>query len=115
VPFDDEYERRGQARGYLIADSEPGLAIAEDESGPYTVFYRVPRSSEDLVARGRLIESVCRLGAGAIVLKGVGSDAVFGILRAAKNEGQENIQAYWQHIVDGEVALAVAQSDVKGD
>jgi aromatic ring hydroxylase len=58
---------------------------------------------------------VCRLGAGTIVLKEVGSDAVFGILRAAKGEGQENIQAYRQHIVDGDVALAVAQSDVKGD
>jgi aromatic ring hydroxylase len=41
--FDTAIEH--SAHAYRIADSEPGLAIAEDENGPYTAFYRVPRSA----------------------------------------------------------------------
>lgn len=111
--FDTAIEH--SAHAYRIAQDEPELAVAHDDRGAYSAFYRIPRSPEDLVARGRLIESVCRRGAGTIVLKEVGSDAVFGILRAAQGQGRVNAEAYWRHVVDHDVALAVAQSDVKGD
>lgn len=103
------------AHGFSIADSHPDLAIAHEDDGPYSAFYRVPRSPKDLVERGKLIETVCRYGVGTIVLKEVGSDALFGLLRATTGEGRENALRYWKHVVDGDVALAVAQSDVKGD
>ncbi|WP_040166082.1 4-hydroxyphenylacetate 3-hydroxylase N-terminal domain-containing protein [Microbacterium gorillae] len=104
------------AHGYSIADTDPGLAVAFDDEGtPYSAFYRTPRSPQDLIERGKLIETVCRYGVGTIVLKEVGSDALFGLLRATVGEGRENAQRYWQHVIDNDVALAVAQSDVKGD
>jgi len=100
---------------YRIAELHPELAVARDESGEYSAFFRIPRSPEDLVRRGRLIEEVSRLGAGTIVLKEVGSDALFALLRAASGEGLENARAFYRHCRDGDLALAVAQTDVKGD
>jgi 4-hydroxybutyryl-CoA dehydratase / vinylacetyl-CoA-Delta-isomerase len=37
---------------YDIAESQPELAVARDGSGEYSAFYRVPRSADDLKARG---------------------------------------------------------------
>lgn len=103
------------AHAFAISESQPELAVANDGDSPYTAFYKVPRTTEDLINRGALIDAVCRLGAGTIVLKEVGSDALFGLLRAAVGEGLENAKAFHKYCCDHDVALAVAQSDVKGD
>lgn len=103
------------ALAYDIAELEPDLAVADDGDGPYTAFYRVPRTADDIARRGQLIESVCRLGTGTIVLKEVGSDALFGLLRALTGEGLENAKAFYDHCCANDVAIAVAQTDVKGD
>jgi 4-hydroxybutyryl-CoA dehydratase/vinylacetyl-CoA-Delta-isomerase len=62
-----------------------------------------------------LIEEVSRRGAGTIVLKEVGSDALFALLRSCRGQGLENAQTFYQRVVDQDLALAVAQTDVKGD
>jgi 4-hydroxybutyryl-CoA dehydratase / vinylacetyl-CoA-Delta-isomerase len=49
------------------------------------------------------------------VLKEVGSDALFGLLRALSGEGLERAQAFYERCCEGDIALAVAQSDVKGN
>ncbi|MBM7369008.1 4-hydroxyphenylacetate 3-hydroxylase N-terminal domain-containing protein [Gordonia hydrophobica] len=103
------------ALAYDIARREPDLAVADDGDGPYTAFYRVPRTADDIVERGRLIESLSRLGAGTIVLKEVGSDALFALLRALDGDGLENARAFYRYCCENDVALAVAQTDVKGD
>lgn len=103
------------ALAYEIAATHPELAVADDGHGPYTAFYKVPRTAEDIVRRGNLIEAVSRMGAGTIVLKEVGSDALFGLLRALDGQGLENARAFYDHCCENDVALAVAQSDVKGD
>ncbi len=103
------------ALAYEIASTHPGLAIADDGSGPYTAFYKVPRTTEDIISRGKLIESVSRMGAGTIVLKEVGSDALFGLLRALDGPGLDNARAFYEYCCANDTALAVAQSDVKGD
>jgi len=100
---------------YDITELEPELAVSKDEDGEYSTFFHVPRTPEDLVRRGRLIEAVSRLGAGTIVLKEVGSDALFGLLRATTGEGLENAREFHRRCRDGDLALAVAQTDVKGD
>ena len=100
---------------YEIAERHPELAIADDGDGPYTAFYKVPRTAEDIVARGRLIETVSRMGAGTIVLKEVGSDALFALLRALSGQGHDNAVEFYRHCCANDVALAVAQTDVKGD
>ncbi|MGF6883702.1 4-hydroxybutyryl-CoA dehydratase/vinylacetyl-CoA-Delta-isomerase [Nocardia sp. GAS34] len=100
---------------YEISRQQPELAIADDGDGEYTAFYRVPRTAEHLAARARLIESTSRLGAGTIVLKEVGSDALFGLLRALSGQGLENATAFYEQCCRDDTALAVAQTDVKGD
>jgi aromatic ring hydroxylase len=100
---------------YDIAESHPELAIARDGAEPYSAFYRVPRTEADLRARGELIETVSSLGAGTIVLKEVGSDALFALLRTLEGEDLAKAQAFHRRVCDEDLAIAVAQTDVKGD
>lgn len=100
---------------YSISQSHPDLAVSSENGLPYSSFYRVPRSAEDLRQRGALIEQVARLGAGTIVLKEVGSDALFALLRATEGESHERAKAFCDRVRRDDVALAVAQTDVKGD
>jgi len=100
---------------YSIAESHPDLAIAQAPGGDYSAFYQVPRTADDLRARGDLIETVSALGAGTIVLKEVGSDALFALLRALDGPELEKARAFHQRVCDEDLALAVAQTDVKGD
>ncbi|QOV33195.1 gamma-aminobutyrate dehydratase [Streptomyces ferrugineus] len=100
---------------YRIVDTHPELSVAQGPTGAYSAFYQVPRTSEDLRARGELIETVSSLGAGTIVLKEVGSDALFALLRALDGVDSEKARAYHQYVCDNDLALAVAQTDVKGD
>ncbi|TCK26851.1 4-hydroxyphenylacetate 3-hydroxylase N-terminal domain-containing protein [Pseudonocardia endophytica] len=100
---------------FSIAEDRPDLAVRSTfETGDYSAFYHLPGTSEDLSARGRLIEEVSRRGAGTIVLKEVGSDAVFGLLRTVRGAGLEAARAFHRRCLDEDLALAVAQSDVKG-
>jgi aromatic ring hydroxylase len=94
-----------------------GLAVdLDDHTGEeFSAYYRVPRSSADLQHRGRLIETTSALGGTMIVLKEVGSDALFALLRTLDGEALERGRAYYEHCRGGDVAIAVAQTDVKGD
>ncbi|MDX2937750.1 4-hydroxyphenylacetate 3-hydroxylase N-terminal domain-containing protein [Streptomyces ipomoeae] len=100
---------------YSISESHPELAVAQGPGGEYSAFYKVPRTAEELRARGELIETASNLGGGMIVLKEVGSDALFALLRTLDGVDLEKAQAYHQWVCDNDVALAVAQTDVKGD
>ena len=94
------------------------LAVAKDpESGEeYSAYYMVPRSSDDLLARSRLIETVTGVGGTLVTLvKEIGSDALFGLLRVLDGEARERVVAYYQKCRDEDLAVAVAQTDVKGD
>lgn len=100
---------------YDIADDRPDLAVTDVDGDPVSAFYVAPTSADDLIRRGGLIEEVSRRGGGTIVLKEVGSDALFALLRATTGEGLENARAFYKRVCDGDLALAVAQTDVKGD
>ncbi|MFI5615541.1 4-hydroxyphenylacetate 3-hydroxylase N-terminal domain-containing protein [Amycolatopsis sp. NPDC051903] len=102
------------AHCYDIAQARPELAVAGGAE-PYSAFYRVPRSAEQLRARGELIEAVSRLGGGIIVLKEVGSDAMFALLRTLEGEELARAEAFHERVCRDDLALAVAQTDVKGD
>ncbi|MBN9107424.1 MAG: hypothetical protein J0I34_01460 [Pseudonocardia sp.] len=104
------------AHCFSIATDLPDLAVRKDaEIGDHSAFYHLPRTAEDLRARGALIEEVSRRGAGTIVLKEVGSDALFALLRATEGEGLDNARAYYDRCRSEDLALAVAQTDVKGN
>lgn len=105
------------ALAYDLARERPDLAVHRTEDGrEESAYYLPPRTPEDVARRGRLIEEGSRRGAGTIVLKEVGSDALFALLATMpEGPGLENAQAFWRRCVDGDLALAVAQTDVKGD
>jgi aromatic ring hydroxylase len=91
------------------------LAVDWEVDEPFSAYYRVPRSSADLEHRGRLIETTSALGGTMIVLKEVGSDALFALLRTLSGEQLERARAYYDRCRRDDVAIAVAQTDVKGN
>ncbi|SDH29012.1 Aromatic ring hydroxylase [Sinosporangium album] len=103
------------ALSYEISGSHPDLAVSKDAEDPYSMYYHVPRSADELITRGHLIEAGARLGAGTILLKEVGSDALFALLLTLSGESLEKATAYYQRCRDLDLALAVGQTDVKGD
>ena len=100
---------------YSISQSHPELAVDVEGEEHFSAFYRIPRSARDLRERGALIEQVAALGAGVIVLKEVGSDALFALLRATEGDEQAKARAFYDRVRRDDLALAVAQTDVKGD
>ncbi|MET9088361.1 4-hydroxyphenylacetate 3-hydroxylase N-terminal domain-containing protein [Streptomyces sp. NPDC004237] len=100
---------------YDLAETRPDLAVDVEGGEKFSAFYHVPRSVEDLTRRGSLIEACAAAGSGTIVLKEVGSDALFALLRATEGEGAEKARAYFDRVRSQDLALAVAQTDVKGD
>src|SRR5207302_1655545 len=85
--------------------------------------FALPRTAEDLLARMGLIEAGTRVG-GTIVplLKEIGTDALFALHlighdldRARGTRYLDRIGAFYAHCRDNDLAMAVAQTDVKGD
>ncbi len=94
------------------------LAVAKDpETGEeFSAFYRLPRSVDDLLARSELIETVTGLGGTLVTLvKEIGSDALFALERVLDGEPLARARAFAAHCRDGDLSVAVAQTDVKGD
>lgn len=100
------------------------LAVVSGEDGSeYSRYYKIPRSPDDLLKRCRLIEQATAEGGTLVVLiKEIGSDALFALLRLAsymdEAQGTEylpRVEAYYRHCRDRDLAVAVAQTDVKGD
>jgi len=100
---------------YDIHDLNPDLAVEVVDGEPTSYFWVPPTSPDALKRRGELIEDVSRRGGGTIVLKEVGSDALFALLRATKGEGRENAERYVAKVRSEDLALCVGQTDVKGD
>jgi len=100
---------------YDIARDRPDLAVTAVDGDEISTFYAAPATAEDLIRRGALIEEVSRRAGGTIVLKEVGSDALFALLRAAEGVGLENVRAFYRRVCREDLSLAVAQTDVKGD
>jgi 4-hydroxybutyryl-CoA dehydratase / vinylacetyl-CoA-Delta-isomerase len=100
---------------YSIHEERPDLAVTEIDGEPTSYFWVPPVTAEDLSRRGRLIEELSRRGGGTIVLKEVGSDALFALLRATSGEGLENARRFVDHVRHEDLALCVGQTDVKGD
>jgi aromatic ring hydroxylase len=101
------------------------LAVVTDpETGEsYSRFYHIPRNTEDLLQRSRLIAASTREGATLVILiKEIGTDALFALHIVAEEmakhgagQYRERVQKYYELCRDNDYAVAVAQSDVKGD
>ncbi len=98
-------------------------AVVTDESGSYSRFYSIPHSAEDLKKRRDLIALSTRLGGTVVpLIHEIGTDALFGLMEAADSVDHDmgthyskRVMDFWRQARDNDYALAVAQTDVKGD
>jgi 4-hydroxybutyryl-CoA dehydratase / vinylacetyl-CoA-Delta-isomerase len=96
------------------------LAVQREGAEEYSAYFRIPRDAKDLQARSKLIEAATTLGATLVILiKEIGTDALFALHRVLarhkEHTGLERIVAFHKQCRDRDLALAVAQTDVKGD
>ncbi|MGH8011536.1 MAG: 4-hydroxyphenylacetate 3-hydroxylase N-terminal domain-containing protein [Candidatus Binataceae bacterium] len=99
------------------------LAVVKDDGQPYSRYFHLPRNADDLLKRSQLIAASTREGATLVILiKEIGSDALLALhiigerlAAAGKPEYRERIHQYYRHCRDHDLAIAVAQTDVKGD
>jgi aromatic ring hydroxylase len=96
------------------------LAIHREGNETYSAYYRMPQNSGDLLSRSKLIEAGTAEGATLVLLiKEIGTDAIFALSRALSRgqypEGQARVNAFYRRCREEDLALAVAQTDVKGD
>ena len=96
------------------------LAVTVGDDGePYSTFWHIPRNADDLRRRSRLIEASTAYGATLVALvREIGSDAVFALHRiAAALDGPaaDRVDAFYRRCRDEDLAVSVAQTDVKGD
>ena len=104
---------RHAALDFAFAEEHPELGVTEG----YPTYYHLPRDAADLRRRSALIEAATAYGRTLVLLvKEIGTDALFALHRVAHGTPcQENVEAFYRHCRDGDLALAVAQTDVKGD
>ncbi len=103
--------------------AERELAVVEDPEGDYSRYYHLPRNADDLLKRSALIErATARGGTLVVLIKEIGSDALFALHLLASYMDREmgthyleRVQAFHRHCRAGDLAVAVAQTDVKGD
>ena len=100
------------------------LAAVTDAAGHvYSRYFYPPQNSDDLLLRSRLIELSTTLGKTLVILvKEIGSDALFALTeiaaqvdRRAETRYSERVREFLQECRDNDYALAVAQTDAKGD
>ena len=102
---------------------ERGLAVVEGPAGPYSRYYHIPRSAEDLLRRSALIERATALGGTLVVLiKEIGTDALFSLNLIASHMDRTmgtgylpRVEKFFARCREDDLAVAVAQTDVKGD
>lgn len=98
------------------------LAVIEG-ADPYSRYYHIPQSVEDLKKRRDLIAEGTRLGGTVVpLIHEIGTDALFGLMEATfeldrvqGSEYYQRVRQFWESARHHDWALAVAQTDVKGD
>lgn len=96
------------------------LAVYREGADECSSYFRVPRDSHDLLSRIKLIEAGTTEGATLVLLiKEIGSDALFALkrvlTRSGEPQGLERVETFYRHCRDKDLAMAVAQTDAKGD
>ncbi|MEM3192959.1 MAG: 4-hydroxyphenylacetate 3-hydroxylase N-terminal domain-containing protein [Candidatus Micrarchaeaceae archaeon] len=100
------------------------LLVKEDkEHGRISSFYAIPHNSEDLKQRFSLIYQTTRFGRGMFnIVKAIGSDALFALMIVSNIIDKEygtnysrRVKLFYEDVVSKDLALSVAQTDVKGN
>ena len=116
---------RHAAIDYALAEDarHRDLCIVRDDAGEYSRYYQVPRTPDDLLKRSALIELATAEGGTLVVLiKEIGTDALFALLRVSSAVDRQHgtdygsrVRAFYDRCRTHDLAVAVAQTDVKGD
>ena len=101
----------------------PLAVVPHPAGGEMSRYFAFPQNAEGLLARMELIETSTRLGGTVVpLLKEIGTDALFALHlvaheadRARGTRYLDRVRAYHAHCRDRDLAMAVAQTDVKGD
>ena len=81
-----------------------------------SAYFHLPRDGDDLGRRSRLIElSTANGGTLVTLIHEIGTDALFALIRVLHGEELERVEQYFETCRGRDLALAVAQTDVKGD
>lgn len=112
--------RRAAERSALAFDMQHDATyrdLAVDTAGgeETSAMFTVPRGPNDLRRRSELIETASTLGGCLILLKEVGTDALFALLGTLEGDQRKRAMTFYEHCRAGDLAVAVAQTDVKGD
>jgi aromatic ring hydroxylase len=99
------------------------LCVASEDGAEYSRYYQIPHSAEDLLRRSELIELATAEGGTLVVLiKEIGTDALCGLRRVSSAVDAahgtayfQRVAAFYDHCRTKDLAVAVAQTDVKGD
>ena len=113
---------RHAATDFAIAHNpeHQDLAIAVEDGREFSAYFKLPRSADDLLARSRLIElGTAEGGTLVLLIKEIGSDAIFALHRVLRHaedaSALERLDSFHEFCQTHDLALAVAQTDVKGD
>ncbi len=106
---------RHGALDFAFAEEPENADLAVTDG--YSTYYHLPRNGADLRRRSALIEQATAYGATLVILvKEIGTDALFALHRVTHGtEGYKRVEEYHRRCREGDLALAVAQTDVKGD
>jgi 4-hydroxybutyryl-CoA dehydratase / vinylacetyl-CoA-Delta-isomerase len=97
-------------------DHRDALVVTDETGAANSLLYRIPRSPADLLARSAAIEATTARGRCIPpLIKEIGTDAMFALLRITDGESYERAETFYDHCHAGDLAVAVAQTDVKGN
>lgn len=110
---------------YAFAD-DPGhraLARCVEEGVEINRFYKLPRSADDLLRRREMIAETTRAGHALIVLvREIGTDFLCAAHLVTQDMQErlgvpyhDRFRAFYRHVAHGDLAMGLAQTDVKGD
>ena len=96
------------------------IAVYREQEEEYSAYFRFPHGVKDLQVRSQLIEAgTTRGGTLVLLIKEIGTDAMFTLKRVLtrfkEDAGLKRLEAFWRTCRERDLALAVAQTDVKGD
>ena len=89
-----------------------------------STFYKLCRTPQDLLTRSHLIEETTRAGSGVFnIVQAIGSDAIMALMIVSKSldardpskEYFQRVSKFHEYVAKNDLALAVGQTDVKGD
>ena len=86
--------RQSTTRWRTTRRSAP-LAVVDGPEGPYSRYYHIPRTADDLLQRSALIERATALGGTLVILiKEIGTDALFALRLVAEHLDRTRGTAY---------------------